>query len=54
MKNNLESHIEKNKNILIYVDGKLMSRDEAKVSVYDSGFMMGDGVWDGSRLYNNK
>ena len=54
MKNNLESHIEKNKNILIYVDGKLMSRDEAKVSVYDSGFMMGDGVWDGIRLYNNK
>jgi len=54
MKNNLESHIEKNKNILIYVDGKLMSRDEAKVSVYDSGFMMGDGVLEGIRLYNNK
>ena len=54
MKNNLESHIEKNKNILSYVDGKLMSRDEAKVSVYDSGFMMGDGVWEGIRLYNNK
>ena len=54
MKNNLESHIEKNKNILVYVDGKLMSRDEAKVSVYDSGFMMGDGVWEGIRLYNNK
>jgi len=54
MKNNLESHIEKNKNILIYVDGKLMSRDEAKVSVYDSGFMMGDGVWEGIRLYKNK
>ena len=54
MKNNLESHIEKNKNILIYVDGKLMPRDEAKVSVYDSGFMMGDGVWEGIRLYNNK
>ncbi|MDA9133457.1 aminotransferase class IV [Gammaproteobacteria bacterium] len=54
MKNNLESHIEKNKNILIYVDGKFMSRDEAKVSVYDSGFMMGDGVWEGIRLYNNK
>ena len=54
MKNNLESHIEKNKNILIYVDGKLMPRDEAKVSVYDSGFMMGDGVWEGIRLHNNK
>ena len=54
MKNNLESHIEKNKNILIYVDGKLMSRDEAKVSVYDSGFMMGDGIWEGIRLVNEK
>ena len=54
MNNNLESHVEKNKNILIYVDGKLMPRDEAKVSVYDSGFMMGDGVWEGIRLYNNK
>ena len=54
MNNNLESHVEKNKNILIYVDGKLMPRYEAKVSVYDSGFMMGDGVWEGIRLYNNK
>ena len=54
MNNNLESHVEKNKNILIYVDGKLMPRYEAKVSVYDSGCMMGDGVWEGIRLYNNK
>ena len=53
MKNNLESHIKKNENIIIYVDGKLISRADAKVSVYDSGFMMGDGVWEGIRLVNN-
>ena len=53
MKNNLESHIKKNENIIIYVDGKLTPRVDAKVSVYDSGFMMGDGVWEGIRLVNN-
>ena len=53
MKNNLESHIKKNKNIIIYVDGKLTPRVDAKISVYDSGFMMGDGVWEGIRLVNN-
>ena len=53
MKNNLESHIKKNENILIYVDGKLTPRIDAKISVYDSGFMMGDGVWEGIRLVNN-
>ena len=54
MKNNLESHIKKNENIIIYVDGELISRADAKVSVYDSGFMMGDGVWEGIRLVNEK
>lgn len=54
MKNNLESHIRKNENIIIYIDGKLTSKTDAKVSVYDSGFMMGDGVWEGIRLVNNK
>jgi len=53
MKNNLESHIKKNENIIIYVNGKLTPRVDAKISVYDSGFMMGDGVWEGIRLVNN-
>lgn len=44
----------RNETILIYVDGKLYPRDEAKVSVYDSGFMMGDGVWEGLRLYDGR
>ena len=38
--------------IKIYVNGELFHRDEAKVSVYDSGFMLGDGMWEGMRLYD--
>ena len=42
----------RNRDLKIYVDGALLHRDEAKVSVYDSGFMLGDGMWEGLRLYN--
>lgn len=42
----------RNADIQIYVDGQLKHRDEAKVSVYDSGFMLGDGMWEGLRLYD--
>jgi branched-chain amino acid aminotransferase len=44
----------RNRDIKIYVNGELVHRDEAKVSVYDSGFMLGDGMWEGLRLYNGK
>ena len=44
----------RNRDILIYVNGKLVPRDQAVVSVYDSGFMLGDGMWEGMRLYNGK
>lgn len=44
----------RNAHILIYVNGTLVPRPEAKVSVYDSGFMLGDGIWEGLRLYNSK
>ncbi|QOL81370.1 aminotransferase class IV [Pseudooceanicola spongiae] len=44
----------RNADIQIYVDGVLKHRDDAKVSVYDSGFMLGDGMWEGMRLYNGK
>ncbi|WP_108813334.1 D-amino acid aminotransferase [Loktanella sp. Alg231-35] len=44
----------RNENILIYVDGKLVPKADATVSVYDSGFMLGDGVWEGLRLYDGK
>ena len=42
----------RNDGILIYVNGELKPRAEATVSVYDSGFMLGDGVWEGLRLYD--
>ena len=44
----------RNDAILIYVDGILKPKVEAVVSVYDSGFMLGDGVWEGLRLYDGK
>ncbi|ABD55769.1 aminotransferase class IV [Jannaschia sp. CCS1] len=42
----------RNADILIYVNGDLVHRDDAKVSVYDSGFLLGDGMWEGLRLYD--
>ncbi len=44
----------RNERILIHVDGRLVPRAEAVVSVYDSGFMLGDGVWEGLRLYDGR
>ncbi|MDE0307498.1 MAG: aminotransferase class IV [Albidovulum sp.] len=44
----------RNSDIKIYVDGELVHRDDAKVSVYDSGFMLGDGVWEGLRLHRGR
>jgi len=44
----------RNRDIKIYVNGDIVHRDEAKVSVYDSGFMLGDGMWEGMRIYNGK
>ena len=43
-----------NQNILIYVNGELLPRSKAVISVYDSGFLMGDGVWEGIRLIQDK
>ena len=42
----------RNEEILIWVNGRLRRREEATVSVYDSGFMLGDGIWEGLRLYD--
>ena len=44
----------RNEDILIWVNGELVHKDEAKVSVYDSGFMLGDGMWEGMRLYDGE
>lgn len=42
----------RNNDIQIWLNGQIVHKDDAKVSVYDSGFMLGDGVWEGMRLYN--
>ena len=44
----------RNESILIYVNGRIVPKAQAMVSVYDSGFMLGDGVWEGIRLYNGR
>lgn len=44
----------RNERLLIWVNGRLAPRAEAMVSVYDSGFMLGDGVWEGLRLYDGR
>lgn len=44
----------RNDAILIYVDGRIVPKAQAVISVYDSGFMLGDGVWEGLRLYDGK
>ena len=41
----------RNASIQIWIDGELKARDEAKISVFDSGFLIGDGVWEGLRLH---
>ena len=44
----------RNEDIQIYINGTFHKRDEAKISVFDSGFLLGDGIWEGIRLYKNK
>ena len=44
----------RNEDIKIYINGDFFHRNEAKVSVLDSGFLLGDGVWEGIRLHNSK
>jgi branched-chain amino acid aminotransferase len=42
----------RNAGLLVHLDGALIPTDEAKVSIFDAGFGMGDGVWEGLRLHN--
>lgn len=44
----------RNESALIYLNGNMVPRSEAKVSVFDAGFGMGDGVWEGVRLHKGK
>ena len=45
---------ERNSNIQIYINGSFYFRDDAKISVFDSGFLLGDGIWEGIRLVKNE
>ena len=47
-------HDDRNDRVFVYVNGQLKRRDEAVISVFDSGFLMGDGVWEGLRLHRGK
>ena len=42
---------DRNKNIQIYINGEFFKRDEAKISVFDSGYLVGDGIWEALRLH---
>jgi branched-chain amino acid aminotransferase len=44
----------RNADLLIYVSGALVPRAEAKVSIFDAGFVLGDGVWEGLRLHKGR
>ena len=44
----------RNEAVLVYVNGDLVPRAEAKVSVFDAGFSLGDGVWEGLRLHKGR
>ena len=44
----------RNDKIKIFVNGKFLDRNNAKISVFDSGFLLGDGVWSGIRLHQGK
>ncbi len=44
----------RNASILIDINGELYPRDQAKVSVFDSGFVLGDGIWEGLRVHNGR
>ncbi|WP_426413478.1 aminotransferase class IV [Bradyrhizobium ganzhouense] len=45
---------DRNDGVMIFVNGQFFRRDEAKVSVFDAGFVLGDGVWEGIRLVKGK
>ena len=44
----------RNADIVIDINGEYFAREEARVSVFDSGFVLGDGVWEGLRVHRGK
>lgn len=47
-------HDPRNDNVQVYVNGEFVHRDNATVSIFDSGYVCGDGVWEGLRLVKGK
>tara|TARA_Y100000813_G_scaffold129105_1_gene93044 strand:+ start:5446 stop:6360 length:915 start_codon:yes stop_codon:yes gene_type:complete len=47
-------HDDRNESIIIYINGVFHVRNEAKISVFDSGYLVGDGIWEGIRLTGGK
>lgn len=45
---------ERNRDVLVYINGEFYPRERATVSVFDSGFLVGDGVWEGIRLHEGR
>src|SRR4028119_1933043 len=44
----------RNEDVLVYINGEFFGRAEARISVFDSGFLVGDGVWEGLRLHGGE
>jgi branched-chain amino acid aminotransferase len=44
----------RNETLMLWLNGRIVPKAQALVSVYDAGFMLGDGVWEGIRLYNGR
>ena len=44
-------HDARNESVQIYINGELFPRNEAKISVFDSGYLVGDGIWEALRLH---
>ncbi|MBO9643812.1 MAG: aminotransferase class IV [Pseudacidovorax sp.] len=45
---------DRNEQVLVYLNGDFVPRNEAKVSIFDAGYVCGDGVWEGVRLVNGR
>src|SRR5258708_40280154 len=50
----LQQYNEKNKDLIVNINGQLVHRDQAAVSPFDSAVQGGDAVWEGLRLYNGR
>src|SRR5437660_5317211 len=50
----LQQFNEKNRDLMVNINGRLVHRDEARISPFDSAVQAGDAVWEGLRLYNGR